>query len=169
VAWWPPEVWERMTSGRDCPMCVDAALPENEHSDLVCERPFSYVRLHRNQTQPGYCVVIAKVHVAELHQMDPASLAGFWSDVAVVGRAVSDLFHPVKIDNLVMGHRCPHVHCHVYPQYPTDDPFQLVDISAGEVRSSDAERRKRLAEIRARIEGFSDRAEPERKGQRTTS
>ena len=84
--------------------------------------------------------------------MDPVSLAGFWSDVAVVGRAVSEVFDPVKIDNLVMGHRCPHVHCHVYPQYATDDPSGLVDISAGQVRLGDAERRRRVAEIRARIE-----------------
>lgn len=156
MAWWAAKTWHEMTSGIDCPMCADAHLPNNDHSDLVVERGHSYVRLHRNQSQAGYCVVIAKTHVVELHDMEPATLAGFWSDVAAVGRAVTKVFRPVKIDNLVMGHRCPHVHCHVYPQYENDDPFKNVDISAGQVRLDHDERARRIGCLRQQLVADSD-------------
>ena len=47
-------------------------------------------------------MVISKRHAAELHDLGPDELCGFWSDVAAVGRALTALFRPVKIDNLVM-------------------------------------------------------------------
>jgi diadenosine tetraphosphate (Ap4A) HIT family hydrolase len=96
-------------------------------------------------------VVILKRHACELHELGPAELSAFWSDVASVGRAVTDLFHPVKLDNLVMGHRCPHLHAHVYPQYRDDDPFALLDISAGSTRLSDSQQRDRVNAMRGAL------------------
>lgn len=114
-----------MRAGVDCSMCADAHLPSNPFSVLVAEVPASHVRLSRNQAKAGYCVVIAKEHVPEVHDFDDETLINFWRDVASVGRAVERLYSPVKLNNLVMGARCPHVHCHVYPQYSDDDPFVL--------------------------------------------
>ena len=113
-------------------MCENAHLPTNEFSDLITPLPASYARLCRNQTQPGYCVVISKAHVSEPFELAPADAAQFWADVTVVGAAVNDAFHPRKIDYLVMGHRLPHLHCHVYTQYEWNDPFRLIDISEGD-------------------------------------
>lgn len=76
-------------------MCADAHPPVNEHSHLVLELGVSYARLHKNQTHPGYTVVILKRHAGELHELDAATLAAFWADVARVGRAIADVFHPV--------------------------------------------------------------------------
>ena len=44
---------------------------------------------------------------------------------ADVGRSITEVLGPTKLDYLVMGHLCPHVHCHVYPQYEDDDPHAL--------------------------------------------
>ncbi len=153
MSWWDAAEWEAMKALQGCVLCADAPLATNAHSDLVTETEWTYIRLHHNQSQPGYCVVIAKRHVTELHQMDAESLAGFWADVARVGRAVESLFEPVKIDSLVMGHRCPHVHCHVYPQYAWDDPLQIVDISAGTVRLTPSEQLGRLEQLAAALRG----------------
>src|SRR5205823_1444429 len=73
----------------------------------VTETPWSYVRLNRNQTRAGYTVVIAKRHAPELHDLSDDELCGFWRDVAAVGRAVSELYTPVKLANLSMGSRVP--------------------------------------------------------------
>lgn len=132
-------------------MCADAHLPANEHSDLIIELPASYARLARNQTHPGYAVVILKRHVCELHDLTPLALGAFWTDVARVGAAIDDLFAPMKLDSLVMGHQCPHLHCHIYPQYADDDPAALIDISAGDVRLTVTQQRERVELIRARI------------------
>jgi len=153
VPWWSNAEWQQMKSDEGCPMCVDGSLVTNEHSDLIAELPFSFARLHRNQAQAGYCVVILKGHATELHELDHTRLAGFWYDVAAVGRAVTEIFQPVKIDSLVMGHRCPHLHCHVYPQYASDDPLKVVDISAGSSRLRSEQRQDRISQLRKSIQG----------------
>jgi diadenosine tetraphosphate (Ap4A) HIT family hydrolase len=118
-------------------MCADGHLPRNEHGDLLAELPGSYARLHRNQTHAGYTVVILNRQVAELHDLPPDELCRFWNDVAAVGRTITALFAPAKLDYLVMGHLCPHIHCHVYPQYGGDDPHALINVQDGEVRLDD--------------------------------
>lgn len=134
-------------------MCDDGHLPKNEHGELLAELSSSYARLHVNQTQPGYCVVISKRHASELHELSPEELSGFWNDVASVGRAIAELLQPVKIDSLVMGHLCPHVHCHVYPQYESNDPHSIdhINVQRGDVRLSPNDWRERVDALRARL------------------
>lgn len=144
-----------MLAGEDCPMCSDAHLPTNPHGDLIAETRSTYVRLCLNQTQAGYCVVISKRHVADLHHLSPAERNGFVDDVAAIGQTISQLFAPVKLANLMMGFRMPHLHCHVYPQYGRDDPFALIDPQDGDVRLSSAEWCDRLNSIRASFAGHS--------------
>lgn len=151
MAWWAEPTWAAMRAGKDCPMCADAHLPANPHSTLITTMSTTFVRLAVNQTKPGYCIVVFNRHAPELHDLQPGELAAFWSDVAAVGLAVSTIFQPVKIDNLVMGHRCPHLHCHVYPQYRYDDPLALVDISAGFKQLTPAEQHQRAALIRTAL------------------
>jgi diadenosine tetraphosphate (Ap4A) HIT family hydrolase len=112
-------------------MCADASLPTNAGSELVAELPWSYLRLVHNQTHAGYCVVVLKQHLPELD--DPAP------------------------DYLVMGHRVPHLHCHVYPQYEDDDPLYNVNIGDGDVRQDDSDRAGRIALLRAAIDGNQGR------------
>ena len=132
-------------------MCADAHLPANDDSDLVLELRASYARLQRNQTHPGHTVVILKRHVCELHDLKPAALGAFWADVASVGAAITELFQPVKLNSLVMGNGCPHLHCHVFPQYQDDDPEALIDVTAGATRLTVTQQRERAALLRNRL------------------
>jgi diadenosine tetraphosphate (Ap4A) HIT family hydrolase len=141
-----------MKRGDACEMCADAHLPSNPFSDLITETPWSYVRLHRNQTQAGYSVIIAKRHAPELHDLTEQEVCGFWNDVAAVGRVIADLFKPVKLANLSMGFRMPHFHCHVYPQYDGDDPYRLIDVTEGAVRLEQAAWAERLAAMQGLLE-----------------
>ena len=134
MTWWPREQWKVMVDGIDCPMCADAHLSTNPHGELIAELPGSYARLAINQTKAGYTVVVAKRHAPELFVLSALELQLFWTDVSAVAHAVATLFSPVKIDYLVMGHLCPHVHCHVYPQYENDDPNGLLNPKDGNVR-----------------------------------
>lgn len=129
-------------------MCADAPMPRNEHGDLLVETDWSFVRLCTNQTQAGYSVVIAKRHAPELHHLSPDELGGFWTDVASLGEVISRLFEPVKLANLSMGFRMPHVHCHVYPQYQRDDPFGLLNPQDGDVRLGEVEWNDRVELVR---------------------
>lgn len=103
-------------------MCADIHLEENEFSVLLAETPWSFIRLNRNQPALGYVVVALKRHACELFELDPEELAGFWADVARVAGALERICKPVKLDYLVMGHMCPHVHCHVLALGADHDP-----------------------------------------------
>ena len=92
--------------------------------------------------------MFAKRHAVELHDLTADELRLFSSDVAAVGRTLTSLFAPAKLDNLVMGHLCPHVHCHVYPQYAHDDPGALIDVQASTTGLPADEWNARLTAIR---------------------
>lgn len=129
--WWSAEEWAALTEPEGCGMCADAHLAENPHSILVVSTTTSHVRLSRNQAHPGYCLVVLRSHVTDMANLSPATLAAFWADVQRAGRAIDEVFAPRKVDYLVMGHRMPHLHCHVFPQHAGDDPLRNVDISDG--------------------------------------
>jgi diadenosine tetraphosphate (Ap4A) HIT family hydrolase len=152
VPWWPADEWARRTRGDGCELCADAHLPVNAFSELLAETPWSYIRLHRNQTKAGYSVVIAKRHAPELHDLSEPEVCGLWNDVAVVGRVISKMFRPVKLANLSMGFRTPHVHCHVYPQYEDDDPYRLIDVTEGDVRLDEVQWADRVATMRGLLQ-----------------
>lgn len=137
--WWTDEEWTELVDPELCGMCADAHLPENEHSILVASTEMTHIRLVRNQAHPGYTVVILREHLTDLGQLDAGQLSEFWRDVQRAGRAVGTAFDPRKINYLVMGHRAPHLHCHVFPQHLGDDPLQNVNISDGPGYLPDAE------------------------------
>ena len=110
-----------MRAGADCSICASADH-SNEYSDLVATTAFSFIHLNKNQAHRGHCCVIFRRHAPELHDLSAEELLGFTTDVARLGRVLEILFRPVKIDQLIMGHLCPHLHCHVFPQYQDDDP-----------------------------------------------
>ena len=137
--WWTDEEWAELVDPELCGMCADAHLPENEHSILVASTDMTHMRLVRNQAHPGYTVVILREHVTDVGLLDADQLSEFWRDVQRAGQAVDKAFDPRKINYLVMGHRAPHLHCHVFPQHPGDDPLENVDISDGPVYLDDVE------------------------------
>jgi diadenosine tetraphosphate (Ap4A) HIT family hydrolase len=92
-----------------------------------------------------------KRHVPDLHELQAPELQGFVADIALVGRAVSQAFAPVKIDTLMYGHLCPHLHCHVLPQYRDDDPRANPDINAGELVLAPAEQQARVRMLGERL------------------
>ena len=147
--WWTDAEWAERVDPELCGMCADAQLPENEHSILVASAEATHVRLVRNQAHPGYTVVILREHVTDLGQLDVAQLSAFWRDVQRAGRAVDKAFDPRKINYLVMGHRAPHLHCHVFPQHLMDDPLRNVDISDGPVYLGDADLAHSVAALRS--------------------
>lgn len=152
MTWWDEQTWANMVAGENCGMCQNVALESNPFSDLVAVLDHSYVRLARNQTHAGYCLVILKEHATELHALDTATLAGFWAGVARAGRAIDDTLHPTKIDYFVMGHRMPHVHCHLYPQHLTDDPFRNPDISDGDTALTLEATRSRVTQLQLALQ-----------------
>ncbi|KNY07462.1 hypothetical protein AKH00_04110 [Microbacterium sp. GCS4] len=131
-------------------MCADAHVDENPHSLLVASTVTTHLRMARNQAHRGYCIVILRDHLTDLAELRPDQLSSFWSDVQRAGRAIGATFDPRKIDYLVMGHRMPHLHCHLLPQHVGDDPLRNVDISDGPELPPLAALRRDVRSLRAR-------------------
>ncbi len=112
--WWSDDEWARLAVEETCGMCADAH-PAHERAQCP-DRPDGR-QLRTARTQPGahdgYSLVILREHVTGLEDLSPSQLEAFWADVQRVGRAVQQTFTPKKIDYLVMGHRMPHLHCHL--------------------------------------------------------
>lgn len=118
---WPAD-WDELYSGERCPLCEGVRDRDNDHALLVALGEWSDAWIDRQSGVLGYCVVIwTRGHAVELGDLDAADLAGFWEEVAAVGRAVTAAFSPKKINYQVLGNGLPHLHTHVVPRYD-DDP-----------------------------------------------
>jgi diadenosine tetraphosphate (Ap4A) HIT family hydrolase len=151
MAWSDPVEWERMLEGSECAMCADIHLAVNSFSFLVAELRESYVRFARNQFRRGYTVVALKRHACELFELSDLELAAYWRDVADVAAALQRVFAPVKINYSVLGNMCPHLHCHLLPQFAADVPPRLLDMAGGEVLLTDREYARIVADVRREL------------------
>lgn len=106
---------------RPCGIC---ALIERCRSgafaDFVAELPHSFVILGDEQFYRGYCVVLAKRHVNEIHLMPPDEARAVFDETVAVGRAVALATRPLKLNYECLGNLEPHVHWHVFPRFATD-------------------------------------------------
>jgi diadenosine tetraphosphate (Ap4A) HIT family hydrolase len=119
---WPDD-WDDQRLGAGCPMCADMGADRKDHGVRVFDGRWSDAYLGRYPLRPGYVYVIWKGrHVAEPTELTVDELAGFWDEVAVVGRAVEACYKPAKVNYLVLGNGVPHLHVHIVPR-PYDDPM----------------------------------------------
>ncbi len=73
-----------------------------------------------HQYFPGYCVVIAKTHVREMHHLPTEEAAMIFSDVLMVGRKIEGAFKSLKMNYVSLGNVVEHLHWHVMPRYGSD-------------------------------------------------
>lgn len=77
MQWLPPDRWEALKQGSDCPMCADMHWDENPFSFFVTRLRQSIVRLPRNQYLRGWAIVIFNRHVNELFELNEHELLAF--------------------------------------------------------------------------------------------
>lgn len=107
IGWMPRERWDALVRGDGCPLCdPEVAEPENSFSILVAELRVSYLRLGRNQNLAGYCTLIGKQHVRELHELSLADRAAFFDDMVRAGQALEQVFAATKINYQILGTWC---------------------------------------------------------------
>lgn len=75
------------------------------------------VYLYREQSYPGRCVMVMNRHVHKLTDLGAEEHAAFFAEVNRVAQALTELYHPDKINYLVLGDLCPHLHIHLVPKY----------------------------------------------------
>lgn len=120
--WMSREKWLSLVNGIDCALCdsVADAGEVDHHGYLVADLQSCRVRLSLDQFAKGYCVLIARQHVREPHELSRADRAAFFEDMCQIGKIVEDLFGAIKINFQVLGMKTPHLHAHVIPRYYGD-------------------------------------------------
>jgi diadenosine tetraphosphate (Ap4A) HIT family hydrolase len=120
----PPEGGEGARGGPTARPCGICALIERcragAFADFVIELPHSFVILGDAQFYRGYCVVLARSHVDEIHLLPYAEARALFDETVAVGRAVALATSPLKLNYECLGNLEPHVHWHVFPRFEAD-------------------------------------------------
>lgn len=104
-----------------CPHCVRIRKAgSGELANLVWETDHVIVVTGDHQFFDGYCVVIAKTHVREMHDLPESQALAIFADVLRVGRLLDQNFKPLKMNYASLGNVDEHLHWHVMPRYKSD-------------------------------------------------
>jgi diadenosine tetraphosphate (Ap4A) HIT family hydrolase len=105
----------------DCLICKRVEWwRRGENPYFVREFEHSILVVGDHQFHRGYCLVLLKEHVRELHELDPLVQGGLWQEVMCAGQAVVRAFQPWKMNYACYGNAEPHVHWHLFPRYDTE-------------------------------------------------
>ena len=73
--------------------------------------------LVRADVQRGLSMVVWRGrHVVEPTELSDAEGAAYGCEVLAVGRALQDVFAPIKMNYNVLGNGVPHLHTHIVPR-----------------------------------------------------
>ncbi len=133
-----------------CMYCDEQSERRHELLIEVGKLPHSTVFVLKNQNHLGRVVVALNCHRQEVYEMTEEERNGYFADVARVSKAVSELYHPDKINYGIFGDGVPHVHMHIVPKYK--DQLQwghfFWDKDLPEVTLSDAEYQEMVEKYR---------------------
>jgi len=115
--------WEHRRAGVACVMCAEG---RPDLDDAGNRRFFAGADtdacLHRGAPQPGYATVRWRGrHVPDVSEMTEDELSRFWREIAIVGRAMTEVFQPCHLNYDLLGNLVPHVHVHIVSRF-VDDP-----------------------------------------------
>ena len=77
----------------------------------------STLHLYREQSYPGRCVLVYHEHIQKLTDLKTDEYNAFFADVSKAAHVLTKLYHPEKMNYLVLGDICPHLHLHLVPKY----------------------------------------------------
>jgi diadenosine tetraphosphate (Ap4A) HIT family hydrolase len=91
---------------------------QNPH--LIHEFEYSYLLVGDHQYHRGYCVLLFKEHVRELHELSPEIQSVLFAELMAATQAVAQTFKPWKMNHSCYGNQVPHIHWHIFPRYDSE-------------------------------------------------
>ena len=115
----------------------------------ICDLEVSQLFLFKEQSHLGRCNVVYKDHGIDFHELSPEQRNAFMSDVAKVGNAITEAFHPHKINYGAYADTISHLHIHVVPKYKDGFGFGGVfEMNPQKTYLSDSEHHKIIEKIK---------------------
>jgi diadenosine tetraphosphate (Ap4A) HIT family hydrolase len=119
---------EGVENVRACGICaIISRIASGDFPDVVAELPRSWIILGDAQFYRGYCVLLAKRHVTEMHLMPRGEAHELLDELMAIGRTLERAVKPLKLNYECLGNQEPHVHWHVFPRY-AGDPMRLAPV-----------------------------------------
>lgn len=116
--------WNTLHTGEGCPLCGEMA-DVTDHNVKVADLSVSSLRLERNQTYRGYCVLIFKGrHVNGMEELTDTEYAAVTADLRRASLAVAKAMKPDHMNYATLGNVIPHLHFHIIPRYKGDPRWQ---------------------------------------------
>ena len=110
-----------MKQNNTCSICRRVSLwREGRNAHFVHEFEHSVLVVGDHQFHRGYCLLLLKEHVRELHELEPDAYAVLSRELLAAGRAVAETFRPWKMNYSCYGNVDPHIHWHLFPRYDTE-------------------------------------------------
>jgi len=105
----------------ECVMCGKVKSAQSgQNPSLIHEFKNSFLVLGDHQYFKGYCVLVFKSHVRELHDLEQEIQKELFGELMSAGKAVYEAFQPWKMNYSCYGNQVPHIHWHIFPRYESD-------------------------------------------------
>lgn len=105
-----------------CPLCLLIDRVQlGDRSRVVREFPNSILVVGEHRFFPGYCVLVHRSHVRDLHLLASAESAAFADEMVQSTRAVAEAYGADKMNHASYGNLVPHLHWHLFPRR-ADEP-----------------------------------------------
>lgn len=101
--------------------CIACSGPWPPVDHWIADCGTSVAYLFEDQFFPGWTVLVLKRHATELFQLSADERGRLIEEVSMVARALTEAFHPVKVNYELLGNQLPHIHWHLIPRL-ADDP-----------------------------------------------
>jgi histidine triad (HIT) family protein len=136
---------------RDCEFCAIARGADTT-IETICEGNLWTAFFPLNPATPGHTLVIPRMHVADLWQVEPPLEAELMAAVIRVGRAIDKVLQPQGMNLITSAGQAAeqtifHLHLHVVPRWridgfgaiwPIGDRYENADLSdaADQIRAA---------------------------------
>ncbi|MCR1900048.1 hypothetical protein NSA47_13850 [Irregularibacter muris] len=73
------------------------------------------------QFLPGYCVLLAYPQTNSLNDLTLKERSEFLTDMTLIGDAISQVYHPLRINYDILGNTDAFLHAHIFPRYEYEE------------------------------------------------
>jgi diadenosine tetraphosphate (Ap4A) HIT family hydrolase len=94
-----------------------------ENPYFIAEFQHSILVVGDHQYHHGYCVLLLKEHMRDLHELPTEVQVVTFQDLMQATAAVAKTFQPDKMNHACLGNAVPHNHWHIMPRYTSDPHF----------------------------------------------
>jgi diadenosine tetraphosphate (Ap4A) HIT family hydrolase len=99
-----------------------AAIHDGKNPTLITEMEYGYAVMADMQFLPGWCILLPKRYTESLNSLSLGERQGFLLDMCILGDAIIDVCHPVRVNYDILGNSDTYLHAHVYLRYSWESP-----------------------------------------------